>query len=171
MDVHIRATQLPLQTEDIVGVCHQHWTVKPSRTKRLVTPNNERAHSPECQDHGTSERCESSEVTPLTATPYLNYICRPNHRQPPHTGQLVYYCFWGNSLLSVGLINLGRPLVQIGYTSLWSGSEYYCSRVLVNSKRAIIVEMINLCQVNTGICIGHRNDYVSMDTEGHCSQV
>lgn len=90
VDVHIRATRLPLQTEDIVGVCHQHWTVKPSRTKRLVTPNNERAHSPECHDHGTRERCESTEVTPLTS---LSYICRPNHRQPPHTGQLVYYCF------------------------------------------------------------------------------
>ena len=107
VDAYIRETELPLQTEDIVRVCQEHWTVKPSRTKRLVTPDNERADSSEWGSQGSrteeeSTGKESTEVNGATAVSSLSYICRPNHRQSPHSGGCVYQLVivaWGNSLL------------------------------------------------------------------------
>jgi hypothetical protein len=94
VDAYIRETELPLQTEDIVRICQEHWTVKPSRTKRLVTPDNERADSSEWSSQGSrteeeSTGKESTEVNGATAVSSLSYICRPNHRQSPHSGFLI----------------------------------------------------------------------------------
>ena len=92
MDAYIRSSQFPLQTEQIIGVCQEKWTVKPSHTKRLITPNSGGLNSSEWGSHdsrvdegGSVIRERANSVK--TATASLSYICRPSHRQPPHSGE------------------------------------------------------------------------------------
>ena len=72
----------------MVGVCHERWTVKPSRTKRLITPGNESPDSSEWGSHdsGVNEGGSAGGGGDGVSAS-LGYICRPSHRQPPHSGE------------------------------------------------------------------------------------
>lgn len=78
VDACIRSNNLSLKTEEIVGVSQEQWTVKPARTKRLI------AHE---DTHPTPAGESPSLPTKLTDVALPAYICRPSHRQPPHTGK------------------------------------------------------------------------------------
>lgn len=80
-DAYIRLNGLALNTEEIVGVSQEQWTVKPAHTKRLIAPGD--TTSTTAGSHITA-----SERTQSTGVVVPAYICRPSHRQPPHTGIL-----------------------------------------------------------------------------------
>ena len=91
MDAYIRSKGLALKTEDIVGVSQEQWTVKPARTKHLVPPEDKGSTSSyECS--GGDDDVITSEGTEFTGTASSvipGYICRPSHRQLPHTGIII----------------------------------------------------------------------------------
>ena len=120
IDALIRSTKLPLQTDQIVGVSLKHWTVKPSRAKRLITPANERVNSPEWGSHDdrAEEEGSASGSSEVTGAPTLGYICRPSHRQPPHCGECSTHT-WGDSLISGALMN-SESFQQFKSSHLWA---------------------------------------------------
>ena len=93
VDACIRCNKLALKTEEIVRVNREQWTVKPSLTKRLIAPTNHLSHTSESAsqdaegDDSESATSGSAKVTEATGPAY---ICRPEHRQPPHTGLCMY---------------------------------------------------------------------------------
>ena len=89
MDAYIRSRGLALKTEDIIGVSQEQWTVKPARTKHLVIPGGKGSASSRESGGGDDGGAITSEDTEFTGggSPVMpGYICRPSHRQPPHTG-------------------------------------------------------------------------------------
>lgn len=88
MDTCIRSNHLSLQTEEIIGVSQEQWTVKPARTKRLIA--SEDTHSTPCDAfHDAAVRKSPSAPTQIPTYQLPAYICRPSHRQPPHTGTQI----------------------------------------------------------------------------------
>ena len=89
MDAYIRSQGLALKTEDIIGVNQEQWTVKPARTKHFVTPGGEgsaSSHKSGGGDDDDASTSEGAEFTGGASSVIPGYICRPSHRQPPHTG-------------------------------------------------------------------------------------
>lgn len=88
VDAFIRSNHLSLETEEIIGVSQEQWTVKPARTKRLIAPED--THPTPCDVfHDAAVRESPSGPTMLTDVALPAYICRPSHQQPPHTGTLI----------------------------------------------------------------------------------